>query len=371
MSLSPSELRVWLARLLVDGVITPLSDEAGGALLGLARDEGVVVLMVDALAAVEIEPYPPRHFLAMSRDEARSMVAHEMARQMEARAVISALASISVRALVLKGTALAYWIYAHPAQRSRGDFDLLVEDWRHAVRAAEALRQLGYEFDGPSVEQATGYEVALERRTPGGLGHRIDLHWRLMNNAALARGLAFDELWSASINIPKLHPRARGLGQVHALAHALLHRVTNMPSGQQDRLVWLYDIHLLSAGFEKEEWQGFKQLCDEKGIAGPCLDGLRASRRVFGTMIPAEIEEAIAGKAKTESWRMAAMSNVGAMDRSHLKALSWKGKIDWVVRKLFPPAEFMRFRYGATGGIGLARAYMLRWWKGVRRALGR
>ena len=119
------------------------------------------------------------------------------------------------------------------------------------------------------------------------LAQRLDAHHR----SSLAPGepcivvawVTFGELWAGRIPIPKLQAQALGLGRVHALVHALLHRVTNFPSGTQDRLIWLYDIHLLAGGCSEEEWRQFLRLCADKGIATPCLDGLRATRASFST----------------------------------------------------------------------------------------
>lgn len=58
------------------------------------------------------------------------------------------------------------------------------------------------------------------------------------------------------------------------------------------------------------------------------------------------------------------------MNRAHLRALRWPERLGWLRRKLFPSRAFMRHRYGAAGALALARAYLQRWWVGLRRALG-
>lgn len=363
MIASRDQLRRWLAATIAGGDIPfPEGDDGEGRLLMLAEEEGVVCLLYDRLHAST----SLRTTLA---DPARSRVAVELARQWEASQILAALANAGIRALVLKGTALAYWLYEHPAQRTRGDFDLLVEDAAHALAAADVLRQSGYDFDGPGVESASGFEAALQRATTGGLTHRIDLHWRLINNAALTHGLDFEMLWKDSIPILQLHRYAKGLGKVHALAHALMHRVTNMPYGQSDRLIWLYDIHLLACCCSELEWSDLVQLCRDKSIASPCLSGLLASRAAFGTVIQKDAEAALLQLVAAESWRLDAM-NEGSLERLHLAALPRPQKIAWLRRKLFPSREFMRYRYGTTGTVALVQAYLVRWWVGIRRGLG-
>lgn len=368
MSQDTAELRAWMGMLLTEGKLTPfpMGDEA--AFFAVARDEGVIALVDAALATTDAAISP--RLKSIFRHAMHGVVAHELVRQTEAQSVVSTL-SPNVRVLILKGTALAYWLYESPAYRPRSDFDILVEHKSAAEHVVTALEKMGYARRGSLVEQAAGFEIALQREMAGGFIHRIDLHWRLMNNAALARGFEFEDMWDSSIAIPQLHPQARGLGRVHALAHALLHRITNMPSGKQDRLIWLFDIHLLAGGCTGEEWQGFEQMCLEKAIATPCLDGMRASRIVLGTVIPSELEARLTGMIQTESWRLDSMSDLGGMDRSHLSALPWREKIGWLRRKLIPSRQFMRHRYGVDGYPGLAKAYLGRWWVGVRRAFGR
>lgn len=60
------------------------------------------------------------------------------------------------------------------------------------------------------------------------------------------------------------------------------------------------------------------------------------------------------------------------MDRAHLAALPWRGKLGWLRRKLFPSSEFMRYRYGISGtSAALTRAYLTRWKIGVLRLFKR
>lgn len=335
----------------------------------LAREEGVLALLdaaYSARASVGIPGLRKALHAAAMRE-----TAVELDRMAQARRVLSALADAGVDVLVLKGAALAYWLYDAPAQRPRCDMDVLVASQVEAERVVPVLMAVGYSLVAEvGVEASAEFEIALERRSPGGNVHTVDLHWRLLNHAVLARGFGFEELWWHSIPIPKLHAQARGLGRVHALVHALLHRVTNFPGGRHNRLVWLYDIHLLAGGFCADDWQSSLRICADKAIAAPCLDGLRASRDVFGTAIPAGIETDLQAIATGEAWQLDASLDQGAMDRAHLRALSWPRKIGWLWRKLFPSVEFMRYRYGASGVFGLLRAYLRRWWVGVRRGLG-
>ena len=360
--------RSWLLAAM-SGEDLPALQVDAGAIESQAQEEGVLALLAAACSARGDVVVPGLRDVLRSASMRETAI--ELERMAQAHRVLSALANASVDALVLKGTALAYWLFDAPAQRPRCDMDVLVASQAEAERAVSALKTVGYSLVAEiGVKASAEFEVALERHSPGGTVHTVDLHWRLLNHAVLSRGFGFDELQSHSIAIPKLHAQARGLGRVHALVHALLHRVTNFPSSKHNRLIWLYDIHLLAGGCSADDWQSFLRLCADKTMAAPCLDGLCASRDAFATTIPVGIEADLQAMAAGEAWTLDASLDQGAMDRAHLRALSWPGKIGWLWRKLFPSAEFMRYRYGASSSSGLLRAYLQRWWIGIKRGLG-
>jgi hypothetical protein len=344
----------------------PTGDEIE-ACLAVAREERVAALLSHLLTAARID-LPPALRDGLHQ-EARMQAMRDLARTVTTRETVAALTDAGLEVLVLKGTALAQWLYPLPHLRPGSDVDVLVADVSAAERAADSLQALGYRVIAEvRPAQTSDYEIALlddARRSMV-----VDLHWRLANHAVLARGWTFQELRDRAIALPALHPRALALGQVHALAHALLHRQSNLPSGSQDRLMWLYDLHLLAGRFTAADWQAFLQLCREKAIAGVCLDGLHASRQWLRTVIPAEVEAALLQHAGSLSTRIARVSDQGAMDRAHLRELQGHERWTWLWRKLLPSPAFMRYRYEVDGWLPLLGAYLRRWWTGLRRALG-
>lgn len=343
---------------------------AGAPALDVAQAQGVTALLAAAVAKV-LSAHPELtelHAALSVRNKREAM--QEMLRSLNAREAIAALAEGDGRVLVLKGTALAYGLYPQPWQRVGCDVDLLVPDLAAAETAVDRLQARDFVLQ-TSVRpmQTAGYETALDKK--GRHGFAVDLHWRIANRAQLAKALTFDELWVASIPLPDLHPAARGLGSLHALLHALLHRVTNFPSGDHDRLIWLFDIHLLAKSLDAAQWQSFLALCVERRIAAPCLDGLEASQLAFATVIPQAALESLRAAAAQEHWQLGSALDQAAMDRAHLAALPWRDKMGWLRRKLFPSPEFMRYRYDARGPAKLFGAYIKRWWTGLARLFSR
>lgn len=339
-------------------------------LLQCAETEGVTTLLAQALSTcVESLPAAMIPIAEALRGQAKTLAMLELSRRARARHVLDTLQDAGIPVLVLKGMALGYWLYPSPVQRPGADVDLLLPDLAAAETAVARLQACGYTLvDGVRPARSSGLEVTLRFATRH--DHEVDLHWRLLNHARLAQGFEFAELSALAVPLSGLATGARGLGRVHALAHALLHRVANASSGRQNRLLWLYDIHLLAAGCSTEDWQLFLQLCQQKAITRPCLDGLTACHAILRTPLPEDVLLVLQRQGEAECWQIEALSQRGALDRAHWRALPWRNRLPWLWRKLLPPPSFMRYRYGVQGRVGLMVAYARRLWVGVCRAMG-
>ena len=126
------------------------------------------------------------------------------------------------------------------------------------------------------------HELGCYKTSGGGFTHALDVHWRLNNAALLSERFTFAELAAAAVPIPALGPHAQGLGSVHALLLACMHRVAHLPEGNADRLIWLYDIHLLAQHLIDQQWQEIVILTEERGVVrsvpqwlGQCPDVVR------------------------------------------------------------------------------------------------
>ncbi len=157
--------------------------------IDLARREGVSGLLCDRWRAT-IDGDDPR--AALLSAEIGRQVASELIRSGAERRVLAALNAAGIDALVLKGAALARWLYAHAHWRPRSDLDLLFASEADSARAEQALGALGYRWDGVL---ANG--VCVERTligSPQGVVHAIDLHWRLTPHPVYADRFTYAEL---------------------------------------------------------------------------------------------------------------------------------------------------------------------------------
>ncbi len=140
--------------------------------------------------------------------------------------VLEALATAGVRALLLKGPALALQTTGDATARGRGDLDVLVDPCR-LMRAIETLEGLGFRrlpgmapMDLASTwgryARWVGYELPLQR---GPL--LIDLHWDL---GPLRSSLpAFDTLWQQRELLTYQDRQLATLGRRHSFLHSCDH----------------------------------------------------------------------------------------------------------------------------------------------------
>jgi hypothetical protein len=150
--------------------------------------------------------------------------------------------------------------------------------------------------------------------------------------------------------------------------HACLHRVANLPFGQGDRLIWLYDIHLLAGRMDADGWRDLAALAGGRGIAGPVHAGLQACQDAFLTPMPARVLEALATAAGGEAFDMRRAGSRFYQERHNFRNLPPGQRLPWLWQKLFPSAAYVREVHGWQGST-LAGLYLRRLGTGLRLIL--
>lgn len=355
---SPDPIRAWLAAVVrgaEPGAILP--DEAG--LLDTAQAEGVLALCHDRLRRSPAwTQYPETLREAMTR-HAYQAVAVELMRAAELRDVLAALAQAGLPVLLLKGAALAHTLYPQPYLRSRCDTDLLVPSRADAERAGRVLQTLGYQQSAMRGDLIF-HELGCYKTGSSGLTHALDIHWRMSNATLFGECFTFAELASAAVPILAMGPRTDGLGPVHALLLACMHRVANMSGDIADRLIWLYDIHLLAQRLSDMQWQQVTTLAEERTLCGPCYDGLRSAQTWFTTALPEAVLRRLRAGAGREGFDPRQAHTQWRFEWLTFRTLPSTTRLRWLVQYLFPEAGYMRDRYGFRNPLWLP------WFYGVR-----
>ena len=293
---------------------------------------------------------------------ARMHTALDMLRERELIAVLGAFAGARIDTLLLKGAALAHSHYPEPALRTRCDADVLIRPEDHDA-ATQLLLQLGYRRPNAVSGTLVSYEECHSKRE-GTVDHVIDLHWQISNRQVFARALTFDEAYARAVPVPQLGAAARALCAPHALLLACMHRAAHLgsegPAG--NRLVWLYDIHLLANAMTAGEWPDFEAMCGAKAMRRISLDAFICTERAFATAFPDEVQASLAAAGAVEL--SAAYLDPGRrrLLLTNLRALpTWTTRGTLVRELLFPPADYLLAKYRARS------RWLLPWWY-VRRA---
>lgn len=329
-----------------------------------ARRHGVLPLVVHRLSSLAPD------LAGALRAAGEGEVAADLYREAELARVLAGFAASGVRAVVLKGAALAYTDYERPDLRARDDSDVLIaEDARAAADAV--LIACGYRQEAYVAGDLVNAQAAYTRRLDGVTLHTIDLHWRIANPHLFARVLTFDELWRDAVPLAPLGPAARGPSGAHALFLSCVHRVAHHRDA--DLLVWLYDIHRLMARLTSGEWERFAGLATAREMAAICLQGLRRAVEAFGGEVPPFVEARLVDAAKAPEASTSFLSN----DRpqlatlvSDLRALrSWRDRARLVREHLLPSADYMRNTYAPSSRAPLPALYLWRVMHGAWRWL--
>jgi hypothetical protein len=334
------------------------------AVIPLADRHGVAALLWHALDAGQANTTLRDRLYGRVRAD----VAREMLRQPGLARTLSALATADVPALVVKGTALAYTAYSAPWLRPRLDTDVLVPNARLEAAAA-ALVHCGYaRSEAVTSGLLVSHQAAFERHDETGLHHVIDLHWKIVNPQVLANALSFEDLWNDRRPVPALGPDAYVPAPVKSLVLGCIHRLAHHHG--HERLVWLYDFAQIARGLSPTDWEAFAQLACERGIAGLCLDGLQEARDRLAAPLPPDVESRLVAAAPGEASRIFLGDSVRKRDVlvSDLAVLGdWPARIRLLREHAFPPAAFMRQRYGVRARAALPFLYLYRLVSGALR----
>lgn len=346
-------------------------EDAGDAFVDVtarrAVDEGVHVLLLDALGASGAGDARTGRLQGALRERARREAMVDLAREEDLKRTLGRLAAEGVRPLLLKGGALALTHYAASHHRPRCDTDLLV-DPQDALRAEDVLEASGY-VRHPGVRgRLIAYESTWVRRGPLE-PLQIDLHWRASNVQGFARAFSFEELDETARSVEALSPHARAPDDVHALFVTAMHLVGNDRWGNGRKLIWLYDLLVLGRALDDDSWERVVDLASGKGLRTVARTALERTRAALGLQIPDRVSSALdVEEARREV-------TAGYVDANHARALLTDlraiprplDRVRLLLEHAFPQADYLRWRFGADRRVPVLRLHARRILEGRRR----
>jgi len=281
----------------------------------------------------------------------RRVMLEEELRAGEMRRVVAQLAAGGVRAVILKGSALAYTHYPEPWCRTRADLDLLVARSQRAD-AGRLLQGIGY-APGDLVSGTWLMQQDLwERELVPGAPHMVDVHVEFTNRAFFATHFPAADGLAHAVRAPFAGPDAWQLDAPDALMFSSVHRVAHH-SGDV-RLIWTSDIVRQAGACTADDVAVLIARASRLGIAAICAQELACARAHWGgdagALAEAVIQQLAAAGADEASREFMADERGPAGDLwLDLRALpGWGARARLLVEHLVPPRSFMLRQPGAT-----------------------
>jgi hypothetical protein len=261
---------------------------------------------------------------------------------------VTALRAAGIRAILLKGPAIAHWLYDEPWERTYGDIDLLVAPDQHRL-AGQILQRLGYE--NCSLKDPVIRPHASQWRRAGPPSAEIDLHWQvpLATRGAdswTVLGQETEPMPIGSATVEILSPAARAmLTAVHAAQHG-----TGIRKSVRDLELALGRVDLVT-------WARSAELARRVGVSDPFAVGLRLLPAGADVAEKLGLESAQSVEAHLRSVTPAATS-LGWMHL--LEQRSPRAALQLVRSELLPTPGFMRVwsPTARKGPMGLTCAYL-------------
>jgi hypothetical protein len=332
-----------------------------------ARDHGVLPLVHAAGVASRWDA----ELVAAMRPSAAAEAALAILNERELRRILETLASHGVTPLLIKGAHLAYTVYPSPDYRPRLDSDLLIGA-RDRETVARSLIADGYQPMAHVTGDVAFGQMQYERTDASGAAHTLDVHWRIANPQAFADRLTYDELKRFAEPVSRLGPHAFAPSAPYALAIACVHRTAH--HGTADRLLWLYDIHLLASACTERDWETLCRLALDRGLAPVVSAGLDDAASCLATVVPPAILARLnEGAASTDPDVLAFLasppSRIDVVRSDWRRLRGWHQRARFLREHLFPPPDYMRRRYGLTSNAALPFVYAHRIVAGAKKWL--
>jgi hypothetical protein len=341
-----------------------LGAESGELLIRRAEYHGVTALLNERLPLLPTWPTSVREAV---RRHAIARAFWELRHQQILCGVLDALSKRSIEPLMFKGTALAYGLYPNPVWRARSDTDIIVSP-NDACLAREVLKSLGFNRNQSVSGELISYEDCYTLTIKDGGVHSIDLHRRINNSELLGRIFSYDELRAEAISLPQLCGKALAVCHNHALLLACLHRLVHRYNPYYvdgaayyggDRLIWLYDIHLLAQSFTPFQWQDLVRSATEKGLCATSLDGIDRAAMYFPTPCPDEIRQSLSKTGEPAAIYL----DAGPLRRFWIDFLAINGAAErllYAKELVFPSPAYMRAKYAQISPAWLPWLYARR-----------
>lgn len=349
----------------LDGDIMPMPDERWPTVLSGLAFQRLTGIAVAAFEAGRLDLSPEQEEELLDRHRAAMVLSLSIERRL--LRLMNAFDEAGVRAVVLKGTAVAHALYPDPSIRPFGDLDLLVSttEWD---RACAALRRCGFERDLPAPRRGFDQRFGKAATHSDAEGIQVDLH-RTLVLGPFGLWLDPDELLRHTETFSIGGRTVERLDRTGMLLNALLHAALG---SSPPLLLPLCDVVRASRD-PGVDWQRLGRWVASWRLSAAVAFAFETAERQLGVELPSATrsltgqapghDEVRAMRAYTDRRRM------GGLAMAATRAIpGLRGKAAYVFGLLLPSRDFLRAR--ARGGPGAS--YRSRWrapvrWMAARR----
>jgi len=298
------------------------------------------------------------------------MVANELLKQRALTELFSTLSTSGLdRIILFKGTALAYSVYPEPWLRPRSDVDCLI-DHPQLDQFEDVLTTLGYQKQFAIEGKYLSYQTTFSKALSGQSTIHLDLHWRINNRQTLAHAFNVGELLQNAQTLSAFDTAVKIPSPVDSLLIAALHRLGHHHG--EERLAWLYDIHLLTQTLNTDAWPQLAQTALNKQLAGVTLDALQYCQQLLNTDVPPDtVTELELASQKTEPSQIFLQRDLPEWryflhDLKGLPSLAQKLRVTF--EHLLPSPGYIRQRMRTRSAVV---GYIKRLLRGLKRIVAR
>jgi len=249
-------------------------------IVSIAKRNGVTPLVRQSLLKLDRKPIPDSFYLQI-QNEFQSCAINSLRYARELSDIQRAFHGAGLRALALKGPALAVRLYGKQSLRQCRDLDLLVARG-DVARTIDVLSSLGYGVDqhGPTVNLLlkTDKHLVLVHRERG---TRVEVHWKIAL-PSLHVNLSFDSLWDNRDAVSVLGTRIN----IPFTNHLLLMLCVHWASHCWASLKWGCDIAAFVRIHPDLDWTGLCRDAQRLGCLRMLLLAMVLARDATGVALP-------------------------------------------------------------------------------------
>lgn len=148
--------------------------------------------------------HPPAEVMDKLRDTFLAGSGRSMQVAKQIKKIVDAFEAQGVDFLVLKGAAMAPWLYPHPATRTYSDIDLLARP-SQTPQAREILKELGYRCICPKFSQSSLHCLYKHEEFVPGMDmpncKQVELHWNFDLSSGLLNDAEVEAVFSRAVEV--------------------------------------------------------------------------------------------------------------------------------------------------------------------------